>query len=294
MKAAPFLMSWKLKGNSMAKSKPPAPPIAYKHYGEIPIIEFKALQSLGGLRHGCTTRLGGISQGCFASLNLGFKTGDDSSRIRENYRRLAAALAIPEEAFTLSRQNHTVNILAVRAEDRGKGLCRPGDKQDIDGLITNEPGICLLIHHGDCVPLLIADKHGKAIAAVHAGWRGTAGNIAGHGVAALQKSYGIEPADLIAAIGPSIGSCCYEIGPEVAAAFAPLEGSRDFLFPLAGDKFHLDLPEVNRRAFLAAGLKEENIHLSGLCTACHKRIFFSHRRQKGRRGLQGSFIMLED
>ncbi len=267
--------------------------LCQNYAGNLLYLSFKTLNRLPGIIHGCSTRLGGVSSGCFKSLNLGFNTGDKKELIYENYSRLAQGAGIPFKSLTLSRQTHSANILKVDENQKGMGLSKPYAYTDIDGLITNKPGICLIINHGDCIPLLFADSKQKAIGAAHAGWRGTAAGIGPKTVKKIVECYNLKAENIFAAIGPGIGPCCYKVGDEVAHIFRQLPGSGAFLEPLKEGGARLNLALANYYLLLNAGLKEENIQIAGLCTSCNKDLFFSHRRQGGKRGLMASFIYLK-
>ena len=141
--------------------------------GETPYLEFSLLRETGLVDHGFSTRLGGVSSGDFASLNLSFDRGDDPEAVRENFRRIGAAIGVRCEDMVLSQQTHTTNIRLVTEEDRGKGITKERDYTDVDGLVTNVPGICLVTSYADCVPLYFVDPVKKAIGLSHSGWRGT-------------------------------------------------------------------------------------------------------------------------
>ena len=208
-----------------------------------------------------STRQGGVSDGPYASLNLGRMTDDEPERVEENRRRLCALVGADAEALTLNRQRHSATVNRAHPGRRGE----PGD-----GLWTDEPGVPMLKLTADCVPVAVARAEGKpALALLHAGWRGLAEGIVAAGVAVLGGGR------LAAAVGPAIGPCCYEVGPEVAALFdAGLIRGRN-----------LDLWSATERALRAAGV--ERVERFDLCTACHPELFFSHRRDAGRTGRQG-------
>lgn len=226
--------------------------------------------------HGFSTRAGGASPPPWDALNLGGAVGDDPARVAENWRRLEAATGL---GFARVRQVHGAS--AVRLDAPGP----PGE--EADAVVSVRAGVAACVAVADCVPVLLADPDGGAVAAVHAGWRGTLAGAAGEGVRALCREAGARPERLLAAIGPSIGPCCYEVSPELAGRFAAAFGPA-VVRPGAAPR--LDLQEANRAVLLAAGVRAERIERLGRCTACEPALFFSHRRDGARTGRQIAFI----
>ena len=190
----------------------------------------------------------------------------------------------------LSRQTHTTNIRLVTEKDRGKGLVRPRDYEDVDGLITAEPGVVLVTHYADCVPLFFVDKEKHVIGLAHSGWRGTAAGMGARMTEAMGEAFGSKPENLAAVIGPSICQDCYEVSEEVAEQFTQFPGAVK-----AGKqpgKYQLNLWEANRQILRKAGLLEEHIAVAGICTCCNSDLLFSHRATGGKRGLLGAFLTL--
>ncbi len=263
----------------------------------VPFLTFPSFEKTGLVKHGFSTRLGGVSTGDCASMNFARGRGDEAANIQENYRRMAAALEADMSRMVLSWQTHTVNIRQVTEEDAGKGVVRDRDYRDIDGLMTDVPGITLVTSYADCVPLFFIDPVRRVIASSHSGWRGTVGRMGQRTVEAMEQAYGCRPEDLIAGIGPSICAACYEVGEDVAEAFAAGWGQAlpaDVLKPYPGrpGKYHLDLQRANERILQKAGIKAENITVTDICTCCNKELLFSHRGSKGRRGNMGGFLCL--
>ncbi|MDF2843882.1 MAG: hypothetical protein K0R00_2308 [Herbinix sp.] len=289
---------------------------------EVPYLSFPVLSQFSFLRHGFSTKLGGVSTDIFTSMNLGSETSplqDNPANIEENYRRIAKSIGFDVNSVVVSFQVHKTNILAVDEKDCGKGLFVPRDFDEIDGLITNRPNVTLVTKYADCVPLYFVDPIKKAIGLSHAGWRGTVGKIGAVTVAEMKKHYGCEPSDLIAVIGPSICKACYEIGEETANEFIKVfskEQLNNILFPLDNysastlsncdftfqncsdslrtgkGKYLCDLWAANRTVLLEAGLLDENIHISGVCTSCHSELLFSHRKTQGKRGSLAAFLSM--
>lgn len=238
--------------------------------------------------HCFTTRLGGVSTGHLASLNLGLSRGDDPQNVIENFRRLGDAIGFLPEEVVHSRQTHSDIVYTVTAKDRGAGLFGP-TLPACDALITNEPHIALTVFTADCTPILFWDSVTGAVGAAHAGWRGTASAIAAKTVAAMTREYGSRPEDIHAAIGPNIGMCHFETDDDVPkamlAAFGP--AMQEFIRQ-DGAKYHLDLKGINAWILRQAGV--QHIDISTECTYCQCDRFWSHRVTQGKRGSQGAII----
>ena len=259
-------------------------------------LSYPKLEQTGLVVQGFSTRLGGVSKGIYASMNLSFTRGDEESAVMENYRRISRAMGFPLESIVTSDQTHTVNLRVVGKKDCGSGILRPREFFNVDGMLTDEPGVTLATFYADCVPLYFVDPVHRAIALSHSGWRGTVRRMGQVTVERMAREYGTRPEDLAAVIGPSICRECYEVGPEVAEAFRD-EFSADLhnrLFYRKPDgKYQLDLWEANRQVLLAAGLRDENIGMPGICTCCNPDFLFSHRASRGKRGNLGAFLMLK-
>ncbi len=233
-------------------------------------------------------------------MNLGLNRGDSEENVLENYRRICDAMGIPVESLVFSKQTHKAKVRKVTKEDRGIGLFRPIPYDDVDAHMTNECGVGLVIFGSDCVPIYLYDPKRHAIALCHGGWRGTVERITARTVEAMGEEYGSRPEDIVAVIGPSICMDCFEIGDEVAEEFCRAFGEERCLScekPLLrryGERYHADLWQANREAMRLAGVPEEHIHDSGLCTMCRPEMFFSHRATNGRRGSNAGFLMLAE
>jgi hypothetical protein len=235
-----------------------------------------------GWRAAFSTRLGGVSPAPFASLNLSLSTEDDPERVRCNRRRLAAALGIDAAALVVPGQVHGTTVAQVGPAERGRGARDRADLiRDTDGLLTTEPRLPLVVSVADCVPVvLVAGRPARAIAAVHAGWRGMVVGIVGEAARAL-GAYGAVRA---AVVGPSIGPCCFAVSSDVGEAF-------EERWPGTWRDGRVDLWETARRQLVAAGVAAENVVTSGLCT-CHDERFFSHRREHGVTGRQAAIAWI--
>ena len=251
-----------------------------------------------------TDRQGGVSEGPFRSLNLSASVGDDPERVAANRRRAAARMGMEGEGsgtVWVARQVHGRDVLGVDgaaeqapAGPGGWALAGTGD-----ALVATEPGRAVAVLVADCAPILLAHKEGRAVAAVHAGWRGLAGGVIEAAVQALCRAAGSEPSDLEAWVGPCIRSCCYVVGPEVADAVnravgpKPLtEGLPSYLRPDRGERFRLDVAEAACRALANSGVDIGAIWVDGRCTACHPDVFFSYRRDGPRSGRMAGIIAL--
>ena len=244
------------------------------------------------LRHAVSTRVGGSSKFPFASLNLALHTGDEPDAVRENRLCFARAVGAPAQWLTTAEQVHGDMVFVVRQEHAGLGAAEYSQAiAGADALVTNVPDIPLLLFFADCVPVLIADPVKRAIAVSHAGWKGTVAAIAAKTIQAMVREYGTNPADCLAAIGPSIGPCCYEVSDNVIEKMQDFSYWRDLITDHGASR-HLDLWEANRRQLLAAGLAEENIVVSKVCTACNTELYFSYRAENGSTGRIGALIAL--
>lgn len=260
---------------------------------KVPVIKFDKLEDTGMVSHGFSTKKGGVSEGIFESMNLGLTRGDDIKKVHENYRIIAEKLNMPYEKMVLSDQTHTTNVRKVTLEDTGKGLIKPKDYKDIDGLMTNEKNLPLVTFYADCVPLFFLDKVNKVIALSHSGWRGTVGKMGMKTVEAMKNEYGCRPEDIIACIGPSICQECYEVSEDVIEEFDKSFNNKDIYYKKENGKYQLDLWKANEIVFLEAGIKKENIENRRICTCCNSDSLFSHRKTNGKRGNLAAFMMLK-
>ncbi len=262
----------------------------------VPFLVFPALEQTGIVVHGFSTRLGGVSEGIFSTMNLSFTRGDKEEAVRENYRRLGRAMGFSCENLVCSDQTHTTNLRVVTEEDRGKGFTRPKDYRDVDGLVTNVPGLVLATFYADCVPLYLVDPVRRCIGLSHGGWRGTVGKIGKKTAELMEEQYGSRPEDLRAAIGPSICQDCYEVSEDVIEQFRAAFEERfwpELFYAKENGKYQLNLWRANELGFLEAGLKPEHIAVTDLCTCCNPGLLFSHRASHGKRGNLGAFLMLK-
>jgi purine-nucleoside/S-methyl-5'-thioadenosine phosphorylase / adenosine deaminase len=257
-----------------------------KPHGSLVTYEFESLRSRRGLSHAVFARHGGVSPAPWQSLNLSRATGDSAANIAENFRRVCGAFGLtPSDAVT-SVQEHGNKVAAVAANQRGERLAK------FDGLVTDIPGTLLVQLYADCPPVLLYDPVRHAAGIAHAGWRGTLAGIATQMVEALSQAFGSRPADLVAAIGPAIGACCYSVGEEVRQAFTEkYADAARWLHSGADGRIYLDLWEANRAMLLGAGVSE--VEVAGICTSCRVDDFYSARRENRRNGCFGAAIVLE-
>ena len=258
------------------------------------LLTFKAWENIPYLTHCFSTRIGGVSEEEFAAMNLGFNRGDSDENVKENFRLIAQAANIPVENITAGAQDHHTNVRRVTMKNAGTGIWKPKDMESVDGLVTDEPNLPLLIYAADCVPLYFYDPIHHAIGLSHAGWRGTVNGMAKATVEKMQEEFDTRPEDLLAAIGPSIAKECFEVDAPCAEEFLALPDSDKFVTDDGNGKFHVDLWACNRAFLLGAGVLPEHITTGGVCTMCNSDLLFSHRVTRGKRGSNAGFLMLRE
>lgn len=264
---------------------------------EVVYLTFPVLENIPMLRHGFSTRIGGVSEGMFSSMNLSFERGDDREHVYENFRRMANVLGSDTAHMVFSRQTHTTNVRVVTEADRGKGIEQPFDYTDTDALVTDEPGIMLVTFYADCVPVYLADPKNRAIGLCHSGWRGTAGKIAKEALRVMNEQYGTQACDVAAAIGPSICADCYEVSEDVVQEFEKAFGAEvmgQIAYAKGNGKYRLDLWRANALVLEEAGVPAEQIETPDLCTCCNAQYLFSHRATQGKRGNLAAFLAIHE
>ncbi|MDY5578213.1 MAG: peptidoglycan editing factor PgeF [Lachnospiraceae bacterium] len=272
---------------------------------KIPSIRYQIFQNIPFIKDGFSTRLGGVSQGQFQSMNFSVKMGDTTENVRENFRIFTEAHGFSNPVMT--DQTHTVNVKRIFSGDAGKNIYVPKDYSDIDGFVTNEPGITLVTTFADCVPLYFVDEVHKAIGLAHSGWKGTIGRIGQHTIEHMKKEFGTNPRDIKAAIGPSICANCYEVSRELAEDFATEFHCRikqtelpitiqnmDEIVYKKSEKYYLNLWAANFHVLLESGVLTDQIAIPDICTCCNQEVLFSHRASKGKRGNLCAFLMIEE
>lgn len=256
-------------------------------------INFLKYNELG---HFVTTRGGKDGNRSSNSFNLSFNTDKKLRTVLDNRQRLSEALKIPLSGITTAKQVHGNRVRIVDESMKGKGARDPGDAiETTDALVTDVTGICPMILVADCVPILLYDPKKKVVGAVHAGWKGTLGFIAKKTVEVFQERFGSTPEDIAAGIGPSIGPCCFQVGPEVVLEAKDVFGAHGgFVKNRAADgSGYLDLWKANEEQLLQAGLRQKNVEVAGVCTCCDRsRLYFSHRGEKGKAGRFGAGIFI--
>lgn len=264
--------------------------------GEVAYLTFPALEKQKAVYHGFSTRLGGVSEGIYRSMNLSFTRGDQEEAVKENFCRISSAIGFSPESIVTSDQTHTTNVRVVTEEDRGCGITKPRSYTDVDGMVTNVPGLTLATFYADCVPLYFYDPVHRAIGLSHSGWRGTVGKIGKVTVETMTREYGTRTEDVIAAIGPSICQECYEVSADVIEQFRGAFEEKDWndlFYAKENGKYQLNLWKANEKIFLEAGILPEHISLSNLCTCCNPKFLFSHRASHGKRGNLAAFLGIQ-
>ena len=252
-------------------------------------LSYPIFEESGLVRHAFSTRIGGVSEGIFSSMNLSFSRGDSDECVKENFRRISVAIGVDEESLVKSVQTHTTNVHQVTKQNRKDELT------DIDGLITNEPGICLVTSYADCVPLFFLDPVHKAIGLSHSGWRGTVGKMGKVTLERMREEYGTRAEDVLAAVGPSICQDCYEVSEDVIDRFKEAFEQKywdSMFYQKENGKYQLNLWKANEIILLEAGVQKEKLAITNVCTNCNPEILFSHRASKGQRGGMAAFMAL--
>lgn len=268
--------------------RPEKPALSVRKKNDVVWLESPLFRGYDEIIHGFTTRLGGVSSGYLSSMNLSFASErEHPEHVRENFRRLAESVGFDASSLVFSSQMHTTNVIKVGRGDTGCGTLREYGFHDVDGFITDEPGVTPAVFSADCVPVLFFDPVHRAVGAAHSGWRGTAAGIVRVLVSRMTEAFGSDPSDLLVTVGPAICRRCYEVSEEVAVQFPSscLEAKPD-------GKYQLDLHRANELLLLDSGILPGHLFLSNLCTSCNKELLFSHRATGGRRGLTAGFIGL--
>lgn len=240
-----------------------------------------------GIKNCFTESLGGVSNGKIKGLNLGFRVGDKKEDVTKNYRLVCEDMGFEYSKMTAARQSHTDNIKVVTSAHFGMGISRETDFFDVDGLVCGEAKTSLVVYCADCFAVLLADKKRKAVAAVHSGWRGTEKKIAAKAAKVMKNNFGVLGEDIVAAIGPGIGPCCFETEWDTASRF-----ESKYVFEKGGGKFLINLPLAICDSLLTAGVKKENIFVSNRCTVCENDRFYSYRSHKEKAGRTAAVISL--
>lgn len=249
-----------------------------------------AFEETGLVKHSFTTRMGGVSEGEFSSMNLRFNCSDLRENVLKNFEIICTEIDINYKDLVLSNQVHEKNVVKVTKEDRGNGIVFPNKFESADALITGEKNVPLVTFFADCVPVFFLDKKELVIALAHSGWKGTIKNISGAVLEKFVKEFDSEPQNIIAAIGPAIGVCCFEVGDDVAEIF--FERFGDAVLQKYKDRWHVNLEKAVYIELTEGGIPEKNITASGICTCHNSDLLFSHRKTKGKRGNLAAFLEL--
>ena len=268
-----------------------------EYINHIPVIKYKKLSQIPGITHGFSTRLGGVSEGIYDNMNLSFTRGDDPDKAMENFRLFGQTIGIEPSQMVFTDQTHTTNVRVVTEADLGKGILCDRDYKDIDGLVTNRPGVGLVTFYADCVPLYFVDPVKGVIALSHSGWRGTVAKMGQKTIKTMMDTFGCSPKNIIAAIGPSICQDCYEVSSDVADAFEAEFTSAQcaqMLLKKTDGKYQLDLWKANVLILQDCGILEENIAMPDICTCCNYTTMWSHRKIGSQRGSLAAFLMIQE
>lgn len=254
---------------------------------------FPSFDKYSFISHAFSSRLGGISEDIYSSLNLGFKRGDNPQNVYKNYKIICSAIDINHNNLVLGQLTHESNIRKVTSKDRGKGILHEPDYSNIDALITDEINTPLAMTFADCVPIFFLEPVNKVIAIAHSGWRGTVKEIGKKVIETMINDYNCILNNIIIGIAPSIGICCFEVDEEVYIQFTTLKYLSDTSWFVQKDnKYYIDLWKVIKNMFLNIGIPPHNITVTDLCTKCNCDIFFSHRATNGKRGSMAGIIQL--
>lgn len=261
--------------------------------GELVYLTFPVLEEQTWLAHCFSTRMGGVSEGIYATMNFREDAEDKEENVRENYRRIAAVLGMDVNRFVRSKLVHGNRVHRVIPKDYGEGVVRPTCLEGYDGLMTDQLGVTLVATFADCVPLYFADPVHRAIALSHSGWRGTVAQIGRETVEAMEKTFGTKPEQVLACIGPCICGDCYEVGEEVVDKFREEMNGMDLdgmIKENGNGAYQLDLRKANEAILLGAGVVKEHLLVADFCTCCNRDFLFSHRATQGKRGNLAAFL----
>lgn len=240
-----------------------------------------------------STRLGGVSASPLNEMNLGFGRGDDKSNVIRNYELLGNAAGFDALRTVAFSQIHRNGVCV--ASDRDAGEAFSCCKREFDAVVSNTPNLPVATYHADCVPIFLLDPKSHAVGVAHAGWRGTAMKTPAAAIREMKKNFGSRPCDILAAIGPSIGACCFETDRDVPDAMLAAFGEEAIrhISSHGNGKYHVSLPSLNVLTLISSGILEDNITVSDECTCCKNHLYWSHRATGGLRGAMAAVIMLK-
>ena len=257
----------------------------------VPLLVSPLLEETGIVKQGFSTKLGGVSKGECATMNISTTRGDDPEAVNENRRRLAAAIGVEERKMVYTNQTHTTSVAVVDETNYGETM------PETDGMITNVSGLCLVTFYADCVPLYFVDPVKRVIGLSHSGWRGTVHKMAIATVRKMQETFGCDPVDIRSVVGTSICQECYEVSEDVIDEFRANYKETDWdslFYRKENGKYQLDLWRANEINLLDAGVKAEHMAVTNVCTCCNHELLFSHRYTKGKRGNLSAFLALKE
>lgn len=261
--------------------------------GDLKYIRFECFDKFSDrLIHCMSTRCGGVSQGAFSTLNLGFNRGDVKENVIQNFQRLCSSVGISTDSLVLTNQVHNNIVRLIDDEDKGKGFTKQSDIVGVDGFVTATPGVTMVTFHADCVPVYLYEPEAEAAALVHSGWRGTLKGISAEAVKSMKAISGVDVSRIIAIIGPSIRKCCFEVGDDVYKLFNEEYDMRLYAERNSGGRWLIDLQGIIKSQLISNGVCAENIHDSEICTMCRKDLFFSYRGDNMKTGSLAAFMQI--
>ena len=260
---------------------------------KIPFFIIPDFEKTNLVKHCFTTRIGGLSTAPYDSMNLGKNTLDEYESVYQNYETIFNTLKVDLDKIVVSAQTHTDNIYCIEEDDPIIGKIKDTPLREIDGLITDVKGLTLVTYYADCTPLYFLDPKVEVIALAHSGWRGTVKKIGAKVIDILVNNYECKKDDILVAIGPCIGKCCYEVDNPVIENFRDTFGIGDYYTHTYRDKYQLDLTKANEKVLLDAGIPYNNITSANICTHCNHEYFYSYRRDKGRTGRMTAILSLK-
>lgn len=255
-------------------------------------VTFDIFKNLDFIKHGFSTKQGGVSTGVFESLNLGFNRGDDDNKVMQNFKIISDSIGFDYKNIVMAVQMHNTNICNVDETHRGLGILTKTTLDNTDGLMTNEKDVVLTTYYADCVPLFFVDTKKHVIALSHAGWRGTVNKIAEKTITKMINDYNSSLDDILVGIAPSICKNCFEVDKPVYEEFKKLLYFADDYITKISDKYYIDLQNINKRILIDAGINKNNIEITNYCTKCNSDIFYSHRQNGTQRGSLAAFLTL--
>ena len=267
----------------------------FQKKGDLTLFSFDSLSHYGCLIQAVSTRVGGVSEGIFHSLNLGFHVDDRYDAVLTNRQRFCRSLSLPIESIVAGQQVHGTEVVVVDGSHRGKGAQSWADTiPKTDAMVTNSPDIALMVLVADCAAILLYDPEKEAIGIAHGSWRGAIGGIVSHTVQKMIDSFGCQPEDIQVGISPSIGPCCYKVGEDVLSALRTSFPDQwgQFIVHQTDGSVHLNLWELLRQQLVESSIPKKKVETTGICTACNMNLFYSHRGEMGKTGRNGALISL--